>query len=268
MVLRALSDDLDAAWGGEEFPTWAEPYPRDQGEDRKDPSTSATSASPDDTQQEDSQEPRRRRTSGPRRRLSLTSDLVRDAIEQRYREEGQWEALIELYLSRVEFSASEVEKNELLKRIADVFFEELCDQDQAFDALLEALARVPDDEETAEALERIARRSKKRGWGLLIGAVSAKLDAEKSDARALRFAELLARWYKNELKDAASAEPFVARVRKINPSHPLVHRRMASMYREAGVWDAQRDALEHFLKEGQNQVVSGVRPESCLANNL
>jgi tetratricopeptide (TPR) repeat protein len=247
MALRALSDDLDAAWGGEELPTWAEPYPRSDEGERRDPFASATSAGPDDTHQADAEEPRRRRTSGPRRRLSLTSDLVRDAIEERYREEGQWEALIELYLSRVEFSASEIEKNELLKRVADVFFEELCDQDQAFDALVEALARVPDDEETAEALERIARRSKKKGWGLLISAVSAKLDAEKDDARALRFAELLARWYRNELKDPASAEPFVARVRKINPSHPLVHRRMASMYREAGVWDAQRDALERAL---------------------
>src|SRR5579883_1951084 len=241
MVLPAIERDLESEWGDEEHPTWAEPYPR---EERINPSMS-TSA--DDTQEETSlgERPpmeRKRRSSGPRRRIHVTTDAVRDAVEARYQEEGQWNALIELYLSRLEVAPSDGEKADLLKRIAEVYLRELDDPGQAYDALLEALVLDPRDCDAAIALEETARRAGR--IAALVATLKARLDAgERDSQRELRYAEILMRVHRQDLEDPAGAEPYLTRIRRLDPSNPLVFRRMASIYREAGEWDAQRDAL-------------------------
>lgn len=189
--------------------------------------------------------PAYRRSSGRRRPNRLTTSTVRDALAERYEDEGAWEPLIELYLGRIEVASSAAEKAELFKRIADVFFVELEDAEQAQDALVEALWIEPRDRETVDALEAVLRRTGK--WVSVAGAVEVKLESEKDDARALALSAMLVRWYRGELQDPAGAEPYLTRVRRIDPGHELVHRRLASQYREFGVWDAQRDALERAL---------------------
>src|SRR5262249_50387428 len=81
----------------------------------------------------------------------------------------------------------------------------------------------------------------------LVDQVEEKLVVETDEDRALRLAELLTRWCRQALNDPRRAEPFLARIKQLDPGHPLVHRRMASVYREHGVWDAQRDSLERAL---------------------
>ena len=208
----------------------------------------ARTSAADDTNQQDAVQAERsikRHESGPRRRLTLSTDSVRDAVEQRYREEGQWESLIDMYLHRVEVATHSAEKSELLKRIAEVFARELDEPEQAFHALIEAIDLAPEDEEIASALEDVAR--KLGDWQGIVDAIRAKLVIEDAPMRELRFSELLVRWHRAELHDPAGAEPFLARIRKLDPSHPLAQRRLASVYREVGVWDAQRDALDRAL---------------------
>ncbi len=275
MVLRALRDDVDPTWAGDEIPTWATPYPLS---DRNDPPESGPTLGADDTSRHDVPDadssqsividnaeldalvdsdetcafalPVIRQSSGPRRKIRLSTATVRDALAERYEEEGAWEQLVELYLGRIEAASNNGERVELLKRIAEVFLRELDDPAQAHDALLEALVIEPRDGETVEALEGIARRTGK--WVSLTGAVETRLETEKDDARALAYAVMLVRWYRGPLEDPAGADPFMARVQSIDPGHALVHRRLASQYREAGAWDAQRDALERALLSATN----------------
>jgi tetratricopeptide (TPR) repeat protein len=273
MVLRAFGERRELLVGGEPNPTWGGAYPR--ADEINPPESSRTSTarsdvapkptpehvvdadatervdaipvSADETVQQDALEAERAfvRASHHRKKRKLASDAVRHDVEERYELEGSWEALVDLYLRRIETALDTAEKVELLKRIADVYVHELEDDDQAFVALVAALDADPRDTEVVTELEAMARRT--RGWEKLVDAVRAKVVVEDVPARELCMAEMLARWYRDELHDAEGARPFIDRVRRIQPSHPLVHRRLASEYREVGDWQAQRDALGRAL---------------------
>ena len=108
MTLRALRDDDTAAMEGSEIPSWVGEYPHEGRNDADSVSGSGSLSSgvkdigPDDTI-EQTEAPRHvRRTTGPRRRVQLKADSVRDALEQRYRREGNWDDLVDLYVGRIE----------------------------------------------------------------------------------------------------------------------------------------------------------------------
>src|SRR5690606_16112748 len=63
-----------------------------------------------------------------------------EALERLHTAAGRWENLIELYLNRLDTREDVAERSELLRRIARVFDEQLGDQNQAFDALVNAFA--------------------------------------------------------------------------------------------------------------------------------
>ena len=202
----------------------------------------------------------KRRTSGARRRtrVTLTADAVRDALEARYRNEGHWEALVDHYLTRIEGTRDAKEKSALWKQVGQVFAHQMGEPAQALDAFLVALGIDPRDESTVVALEEIGRRE---GWfPRIVKSVAALLppaksgDAEERGGRLtlddeveLGLSELLARWCKNQLKDPKAAEPFLHRVRRIDPANPLVQRRLASVYRKQGALSAQEAALSRAL---------------------
>jgi tetratricopeptide (TPR) repeat protein len=182
--------------------------------------------------------------SGERRRGGPRFSLL-DAVEAGYRREGHWEDLIELYLKRLESASEPTERAALLKRIGFAFRDGMNDPEQAFDALLEVFRLDPLDEAAAAALEQAARLSHRETE--LLTAIEDMVVLEKDDARVLRMCEHAVRFCRLYFASSSHTEPFVARIRKIDPSHPAVHRRMASQYREHGVWDAQRDALLRAL---------------------
>src|SRR5262249_51190780 len=149
MPLRAVRDEYDAAIEGNQIPSRVSDYPHEEHNFSADVISGVKAVNPDDTVEQRDAPRHVRRASGPRKRVELQADSVRDALEQRYRAAGEWDELVDLYFGRIEV-VDDAEKVELFKRLADVLWEELADATAARDALVEALALDPNDEEVAE----------------------------------------------------------------------------------------------------------------------
>jgi tetratricopeptide (TPR) repeat protein len=173
-----------------------------------------------------------------------------DAIESRCRVAGNgWDEYVERCLERYHASTELVAKTKLLKRIAHALDHGLSDPQQAFDALVEAFSLDPSDAETVSSLELLTRRL--HGWTELVTTTRLLVDEEPDPKRKLVLCEHGARWCRQELNSSQEAETFLVEIHRIDPSHSLVRRRLASFYREQGIWDLRRDELERALLSAQ-----------------
>jgi tetratricopeptide (TPR) repeat protein len=263
MTLRALRDDDTAAMEGHEIPSWVGACPQEGQNDSasladlreavscdsQDLSSGVKDIGPDDTVEQREAPRHVRRRTGPRKRVTLKADTVRDALERQYRDEGQWDELVDLYMGRIE-AVEPPEKVELFKRLGDVLWQELGDATAARDALVEALSIDPSDEDAASHLEDIAA-SRDGGWKALVDAVAQKIDVIEGNPAKARLAERVVRWARGDMNDAAIAERHLTAMRSYDPAHPLVHERMASVYAGKGAWDEQRESLERALARTQ-----------------
>ncbi|HEY1695337.1 MAG TPA: hypothetical protein VGG39_24380 [Polyangiaceae bacterium] len=193
-----------------------------------------------------------RRGTGPRKRVALEADAVRDALEKKYRDEGNWDELVDLYFGRIEVVEPR-EKVELFKRLGDVLWQELGDATAARDALVEALAIDPTDEDVASHAEDVAA-SRDGGWAALVDAVAKKVEAVHDPRSKARLTERIVRWARGDMNDPATAERFLEAMRAYDPAHPLVHQKLATKYAGLGAWDAQREALERALGRAEKDV--------------
>ena len=168
------------------------------------------------------------------------------ATEARLTAEGRWEDLIELYVREVESVAGDPkERARLFHLVANVFSDKLDDEDQAFDALVEAFTADPLDPAIYTPLRALARKLLR--WPELVETAKTLLSAETEPARVLGLASHLSAWYRDELAAPHLADAYLAKIREIDPTHPAVHRRMASVYRQQNDWEGQRDELERAL---------------------
>ncbi|MGH7294418.1 MAG: hypothetical protein ACRELB_05785, partial [Polyangiaceae bacterium] len=158
MNLRALREDSTPASEGNQIRSWVEDYPREEQNDSGALSSGVKDVGPDDTMEQPEAPRHVRRSTGPRKRVALRADSVRDALEVRYRREGQWDELVELYMGRIEV-VEDPEKVELYKRLGDVLWQELGDSTAARLALVEALAIDPTDDDAAAQAEDVAASS-------------------------------------------------------------------------------------------------------------
>lgn len=254
MRLRALRDAQPAAGEGPSIPSWVGACPREE----RNPATTLSSGvkvvSPDDTAQqpegsEHARQMRQVRRSTARRRSEGPRDSDRELLEDTYRREKKWDDLVELYTSLLEVSPA-LERPELLEKLADVLWQELGDAAAARSALLDALTLDPSDDAIADYLEDIAL-SRDGGWHGLVDAVSAKILLCSDNPTKARLAERVVRWARGVMGDASTAERFLATMRTFDPAHPLVHQRLAKVYEDVGVWEAQREALERALSRAE-----------------
>jgi tetratricopeptide (TPR) repeat protein len=250
MTVRALREDDVTAIEGPEIRSWVRDCPPDQRNDPSGLSSGVKDLGPDDTIEEPPAPRRVRRSTGPRKRVELKADSVRDALEHRYREEGLWDDLVDLYLGRIEVVADR-EKVELFKRLGDVLWQELGDATAARDAFVEALAIEPGDDDAASHLGDIAA-SRDGGWSALAEAVGRKIEEVSDNPVRSRLAERVVRWARGDMNDPRTADRFLSAMRSYDPAHPLVHERLARVYADAGAWDAQRESLERALARSDN----------------
>ncbi|MGD0525303.1 MAG: hypothetical protein ABSE49_09180 [Polyangiaceae bacterium] len=204
---------------------------------------------PDDTVQQEEAPRHVRRRTGPRKRVELKADAVRDALEKQYCQHEQWDELVDLYFGRIE-AVDDREKVELFKRLGEVLWQELGDATAARDALVEALAIDPNDEDAAAHLEDIAV-SRDGGWKALVEAIAQKIAVLAENPRKAKLTERIVRWARGDMNDPEIAERHLAAMRSYDPAHPLVHERLAHHYADVGAWDAQREALERALARTQ-----------------
>src|SRR5690606_22954421 len=78
-----------------------------------------------------------------------------EQLEKLHRSAERWEALIDMYLTRIENRDDVRERTKLLRKTATVFDEKLNDQEQAYDALQTAFELDYGDEETVSYLEKM-----------------------------------------------------------------------------------------------------------------
>ncbi len=234
MTLRALRADDTVETEGQEIPSWGGACPREEQNDAgslsdlrvevdsHDQPSGVKDINPDDTIQQPEAPRHVRRRTGPRKRVSLKADSVRDALEKQYRQEGDWDELVDLYMGRIE-AVEPAERVELFKRLGEVLWQELGDATAARDALVEALSIDPADEDAAGHLEDIAA-SKDGGWKALVDAVAQKIDVAEENPKKARLAERVVRWARGDMNDPATAERHLAAMRSYDPAHPLVPR--------------------------------------------
>lgn len=181
MKLRALREDDTAAMEGNEIPSWFGDDPRKGQNDSGGLSSGVKEITPDDTMEQTEAPQHVRRSTGPRKRVTLQADSVRDALESRYRQEENWDELVDLYMGRIE-AVDPPEKVELFKRLGDVLWHELGDATAARDALVEALAIDPSDDDVAAHAEDVAA-SRDGGWAALVEAVAQKSASPRTTRR-------------------------------------------------------------------------------------
>jgi tetratricopeptide (TPR) repeat protein len=153
-------------------------------------------------------------------------------LEELHREGARFEALIDLYFTRVE--ASPGEAIGLLRRIADVYEKELDDPVQAFEALQTAWTLDFQDAETVAELERVTRLA--RRWNeLLQTANDALQQVEESEVR-MAICLHAARWYGQELDHPEYAIPYYERILNEDPGNLPAMRQMVELYRTTQQW--------------------------------
>ena len=172
-------------------------------------------------------------------------ETVWDAVEGRYRDEGHWGDLLEMYLQRVEGTRDLEVKGSLFKRIGEVLRDEMDDPQQALDAFVEALLLDPSDSDAITAIEAIAKE--RSWWNELLATVKRELGNVKDKDRQVALCERAMLWAKEGLRSPARGEMFLDHIRRLDPGHPAVHRRLASMYREHGQWDSEKESLERAM---------------------
>ena len=164
-----------------------------------------------------------------------------EALEKLHSAAGRWEALVELYLSRLETRESVQEKNELLRRIARVFEERLDDKNQAFDALVNAFSEDFGDDETARYLERMAQATGR--WGELINTANAWLPEQTENKQKIRLCLRLGKWYGEDLGHPEYAQPYYQQIMALDPNNVQVLRQMAAIHRMGAHWQKVGETL-------------------------
>jgi tetratricopeptide (TPR) repeat protein len=165
---------------------------------------------------------------------------------------GRWEALIELYLARLDRREDASEKTELLRKIARVFEEKLDDKDQALDALVNALAMDFHNRETARYLERMAQATGR--WTEVIQTVSGWLKQQTEPNQKIRLCLHLAKWYGDDLGHPEYAQPYYAQIIQLDPLNVGAMRQLASLYKKAGNWQQMGATLARALDVSNNDM--------------
>jgi len=167
-------------------------------------------------------------------------------LERLHTNAGRWEPLIELYLNRLEHLEEVAQRSDLLRRIARVFDEHLHDQDQAFDALVNAFADDYFDDETAAALSKVAQSTGR--WGELLTTANTWLKEEKDRRTKIQLSLRLGKWYGEDLGRPSDAMAYYHVVLEIDPSNTRVMRQMAAIERLAGNYAKAGQMLNKALE--------------------
>jgi len=164
------------------------------------------------------------------------------ALESLHSAAGRWESLIELYLNRLETREEVQERSDLLRRIAKIFEENLGDQNQAFDALVNAFSEDYKDDDTARYLERVAQATNR--WGELLSPANAWLTETNDPDEKIALCLRLGKWYGQDLGHPEWAQPYYQQIMQLDPNNVQVLRQIAAIHRVGGNWQKVGETLQ------------------------
>jgi tetratricopeptide (TPR) repeat protein len=180
------------------------------------------------------------------------------AVEAELRAEGRHEELVELLLGKLDTLTDPRARAEALIQIGQSL-RKLNDDEQAFDALLEAWSTDPTCVEVLDPLEELTRALAK--WPVVIQATETLVAKERDVPRALALAEAMVGWLTREVPTRELAMHYLDRIKKIDPTHWTLHLYQAAVYQEHG--DVRRE-----LEELDKAVLSARRVEDRVRIHL
>ncbi len=172
-------------------------------------------------------------------------DLAFSELERLHTAKSRFEPLVELYLNRFETREDTKERSRILRSIANVFETRLADNNQAFDALINAFGEDFADDETARYLERMAQATGR--WGELINTANAWLPEQTETKKKIRLCLRLGKWYGEDLGHFEYAQPYYQQIMALDPNNVQVMRQMAAIHRMSGNWQKVGEMLTGAL---------------------
>ncbi|MBX3270938.1 MAG: tetratricopeptide repeat protein [Sandaracinaceae bacterium] len=177
----------------------------------------------------------------PRHELAFTQ------LEILHRAAERWDALVDLYLARIDTCEEPEEIIDLLRRVAKVNEVHLEDLAQAQDALVLAWEQDFTNAETADELERICALTKDWNTPLeLANTTLQQLQADQEhDTRAIKIALCLrcAQWYGTRLNHPEYAVPYYNQILALDPTNYQAMNSQANLHRHLGQWQALAQML-------------------------
>ncbi len=143
-------------------------------------------------------------------------------LERLYRAGERWQDLAALYEARVEATATKDEKVALYAALAEVQRERMKRPDLAVETMRRAIAVDPAHPKAMHAL--VDAYTAEENWHGLLKVYENALKARRGGGAEGEIAILIQLgmvWWK-KLANADSAEPYFAKVRKVEPAHPLM----------------------------------------------
>ncbi len=161
-----------------------------------------------------------------------------------------WEALVELYLQRVEAVQDPQGRIALLHKVAKIYEEKLEEPQQGFDALLVAWGEDYTHGKTADELERLAGTL--QGWGQLLTTANEALQQDMDQEVRIAICLRCAKWYGKYLERPDYAIPYYQQILQLDPGHVAAMGQMADLYRQTGQWDTVYQVLSRMLEVATN----------------
>ncbi|MCB9662249.1 MAG: tetratricopeptide repeat protein [Sandaracinaceae bacterium] len=178
--------------------------------------------------------------------LSPMHNVAFARLEALHTEAGRWEDLIEVYVQRVENTGSAEEQVALLCKVAHVNEDKLRQLDQAFDALLLAWSVDFTNQQTADQLEDITRKTKK--WNDLLATANASLQETEDPATKIAICLNCAKWYGQDLGHPEYAIPYYQQILAIDSNNVPAMQQMAALYRSTKQWDTLAQVLGRLVE--------------------
>ena len=174
-----------------------------------------------------------------------------DQLEKLHKAGERHEALIELYVNRVEEIEDDTpQQTKLLRKVGRVYDEKLGDQDQAYDALETAFTLDFEDPDTVGYLEKMAGATKR--WAQLVQLVNGWLEEAEDPPTQIALSLRLAKWYGEDLDREEYAMPYYQKVMSLDPNNVGVLRQMANVHKKRAQWREQGQMLQRALDAASN----------------
>jgi tetratricopeptide (TPR) repeat protein len=171
-------------------------------------------------------------------------------LEEIHTESKNWEALVELYLARVEAVEDTKERIQLLHKVAKVYETKLEEPQQAFDALLVAYQDDYQNNKTGDEIERLSQIT--QGWGQLLTTANEALQGDIDQDTRIAICLRCAKWYGKYLERPDYAIPYLQQILQLDPLHVGAMGQMADLYRQTGQWDTVYQVLSRMLEVANN----------------
>lgn len=151
-------------------------------------------------------------------------------------------AHVEELLSRLDHTADLTLRARILLEVAKALRDTLGDRGQALDAIVEAWRFDPLNEEVLDVLEPLVRSEDR--WTEVLEQTGTLAVSDARSDRALAYHEAMVRWLTSDVPNQDLARQWVERVRRIDPTHALVHVLQAAVSREHGDLKRELDELD------------------------